>query len=61
MKRGKGTMWWFYGDKDYISSSLEWELTDKGVILITDVKKNMKPKVMNKVLRFDMPVRHQTN
>ncbi|WP_104399763.1 IS982 family transposase [Vibrio penaeicida] len=35
-----------YGDKGYISGPLEQELADKGVTLITDVKKNMKPKVM---------------
>ncbi len=34
-----------YGDKGYISSPLERELADKGVTLITGVKKNMKPKV----------------
>nr|WP_150138594.1 transposase [Candidatus Enterovibrio escacola] len=28
-----------YGDKDYISGPLEWELADKGVTLITGVKK----------------------
>jgi hypothetical protein len=35
-----------YGDKGYISGPLEQELADKGVTLITGVKKNMKPKVM---------------
>nr|WP_263364501.1 transposase [Candidatus Enterovibrio escacola] len=35
-----------YGEKGYISGSLKRELADKGVILITGVKKNMKPKVM---------------
>nr|WP_190320101.1 transposase [Candidatus Enterovibrio escacola] len=34
-----------YGDKVYISSSLEQELANKGVILNTGVK-NIKPKVM---------------
>ncbi|PCS22148.1 Mobile element protein [Candidatus Enterovibrio escicola] len=36
-----------FGDKGYINGSLEWELTDKGVTLITGMKKNMKPKVKN--------------
>ncbi len=35
-----------YGDKGYISGLFEWELADKGVILITGVKKNIKLKVM---------------
>ncbi|ENM5770104.1 IS982 family transposase [Vibrio mimicus] len=35
-----------YGDKGSISGPLEQELADKGVRLITDVKKNMKPKMM---------------
>ncbi|PCS23098.1 Mobile element protein [Candidatus Enterovibrio escicola] len=35
-----------YGDKGYISGPLEWKLTDKGMTLITGMKKNMKPKVM---------------
>ncbi|PCS22229.1 Mobile element protein [Candidatus Enterovibrio escicola] len=36
----------FYGNKGYISGPLERELTDKGVTLITGVKKNMRPNVM---------------
>nr|WP_263363792.1 transposase [Candidatus Enterovibrio escacola] len=40
-------LWGFlYGNKGYISGPLEREFTDKGVILITGVKKNMKPKMM---------------
>ena len=35
-----------YGDKGYISGPLEQDLAEKGVTLITNVKKNMKPKVM---------------
>ncbi|PCS22361.1 hypothetical protein BTN49_2090 [Candidatus Enterovibrio escicola] len=35
-----------YGDEGYISDPLEWELADKGVTLITGMKKNIKPKVM---------------
>nr|WP_150138119.1 transposase [Candidatus Enterovibrio escacola] len=35
-----------YGDKGYISGPLERELTDKGVTLITGMKKDMKLKVM---------------
>nr|WP_150138725.1 transposase [Candidatus Enterovibrio escacola] len=35
-----------YEDKGYISRPLEWKLADKGVILITGMKKNMKSKVM---------------
>ncbi|PCS21454.1 Mobile element protein [Candidatus Enterovibrio escicola] len=35
-----------YGDKGYISDPLDRELADKGVTLITGVKKNMKLKVM---------------
>ncbi|PCS22582.1 hypothetical protein BTN49_1805 [Candidatus Enterovibrio escicola] len=35
-----------YGDKGYISDPLKRKPADKGVILITGVKKNMKPKVM---------------
>ncbi len=38
-KRGKGTMGWLYRDKGYISDPLEQELADKGVILITGVKR----------------------
>ncbi len=34
------------GDKGYISGLLERDLADKGVIIITGVIKNMKPKVM---------------
>ncbi len=33
-------------NKGYISGPFERELVDKGVTLITDVKNNMKPKVM---------------
>ncbi|PCS23621.1 Mobile element protein [Candidatus Enterovibrio escicola] len=36
-----------YGDKGYIAAPLERELADKEVILITGMKKNMKPKVKN--------------
>ncbi|PCS23887.1 Mobile element protein [Candidatus Enterovibrio escicola] len=33
-------LWWcLYGDKGYISDPLDGELADKGVILITGVKK----------------------
>nr|WP_263364454.1 transposase [Candidatus Enterovibrio escacola] len=39
-------MWCLYGDKGYISNPLERELADKGVTLITGMKKNMQPKVM---------------
>nr|WP_263363582.1 transposase [Candidatus Enterovibrio escacola] len=35
-----------YGDKGYISDPEKLKLADKGVILITGVKKNTKPKVM---------------
>ncbi|PCS22372.1 Mobile element protein [Candidatus Enterovibrio escicola] len=35
-----------YGDKSYISDPLDQELAEKGVTLITGMKKNMKPKVM---------------
>ncbi len=35
-----------YRDKGYISSPLERELADKGVTLITGMKRNMKSKVM---------------
>ncbi len=35
-----------YGDKGYISSPLEQELKDQDVTLITDIKKNMKPRVI---------------
>ncbi|PCS22620.1 Mobile element protein [Candidatus Enterovibrio escicola] len=35
-----------YGDKGYISGPLARELTDKGVTLITGMKKDMKLKVM---------------
>ncbi|PCS22300.1 Mobile element protein [Candidatus Enterovibrio escicola] len=35
-----------YGNKGYISGPLELELANKGVTPITDMKKNMKPKVM---------------
>ncbi|PCS21447.1 Mobile element protein [Candidatus Enterovibrio escicola] len=35
-----------YGDKGYISDPLERELADKGVILITGLKNNIKQKVM---------------
>nr|WP_150139590.1 transposase [Candidatus Enterovibrio escacola] len=38
-------LWGLYGDKVYISGSLEQELANKGVILNTGIK-NMKPKVM---------------
>ncbi len=43
---------YLYGDKGYINSPLERELADKGVTLITGVKK--KPKVMklwNRLMR----------
>ncbi len=30
---------YLYGDKDYISGTLERELADKGMILVTSVKK----------------------
>ncbi|PCS21728.1 Mobile element protein [Candidatus Enterovibrio escicola] len=35
-----------YGDKGYIYGPLEREFANKGVTLITGIKKNMKPKVM---------------
>ncbi|PCS21502.1 Mobile element protein [Candidatus Enterovibrio escicola] len=37
-------MGWFYGDKGYISGPLKRELADKGVTLITDVKKEYETK-----------------
>ncbi len=46
LKWGKGTRGCLYGDKGYISDPLERELADKGVTLITGMKKNMKPKVI---------------
>ncbi|PCS22297.1 Mobile element protein [Candidatus Enterovibrio escicola] len=36
---------YLYGDKGYISGPLERELSDKVVILMTDIK-NTKPKVI---------------
>ncbi|WP_158523696.1 transposase [Candidatus Enterovibrio escicola] len=35
-----------YGDKEYISGFLEKTLTEKGINLITNKRKNMEPKVM---------------
>lgn len=41
------TLWGdLYGDKGYISSSLEEQLAQKGVTLITGSRTNMKPKMM---------------
>jgi hypothetical protein len=36
-----------YGDKDYLSKALEADLLDKGVSLITTVRKNMKAKTIS--------------
>jgi hypothetical protein len=36
-----------YGDKGYLSKALEADLLDKGVTLITTVRKNMKAKAMS--------------
>ena len=36
-----------YGDKGYLSKALEANLSDKGVTLITTVRKNMKAKAMS--------------
>ena len=36
-----------YGDKGYISRALKEKLFDKGVDLITNVRKNMKPKLLS--------------
>ncbi|WP_158523704.1 transposase [Candidatus Enterovibrio escicola] len=35
-----------YGDKGYISSSLEKTVDDKGISLMTNTRKNIEPKVM---------------
>jgi hypothetical protein len=40
-------MGWFYGDKDYLSNALEAKLFDRGVTLITTVRKNMKAKAIS--------------
>jgi uncharacterized membrane protein YjjP (DUF1212 family) len=36
-----------YGDKGYLSKALEGDLLDKGVSLITTVRKNMKAKAIS--------------
>ena len=36
-----------YGDKGYISKSLENNLFEKGMTLITTIRKNMKPKALS--------------
>jgi len=36
-----------YGDKGYISKALSNDLFDKGVVLVTNVKKNMKKKLLS--------------
>lgn len=36
-----------FGDKGYISNKLSEELLDKGVVLITSIRKNMKPRIMS--------------
>lgn len=36
-----------YGDKGYISRSLSGELLDKGIELITTIRKNMKKKFIS--------------
>jgi hypothetical protein len=36
-----------YGDKGYLSKALEADLLDKGIKLITTVRKNMKAKAMS--------------
>nr|WP_199399350.1 transposase [Candidatus Enterovibrio escacola] len=46
-----------YGDKGYISGSFKQKLVDKGVILITGVKINMKPKVMKFCDRLILRIR----
>ncbi|PCS21593.1 hypothetical protein BTN49_2842 [Candidatus Enterovibrio escicola] len=38
-------MGWFHGDKGYISDLLKRRFSNKGVTLITGVKKDMKSKV----------------
>ena len=42
-----GNLWGaLYGDKGYVSARLQQELEEKDVTLITNVRKNMKPKMM---------------
>lgn len=36
-----------YGDKGYISNNLAEELLNNGVVLITSIRKNMKPRIMS--------------
>lgn len=36
-----------FGDKGYISNKLSEELLDKGIVLITSIRKNMKPRIMS--------------
>ena len=43
----KGLSGKLYGDKGYISQALSSELFDKGVELVTNVKKNMKAKLLS--------------
>lgn len=40
---------WLFGDKGYISTKLTEELKNRGLELITKVKKNMKKKIINPV------------
>jgi hypothetical protein len=40
---------WLFGDKGYLSKSLEESLLNRGLQLFTRVKKNMKDKVISKV------------
>lgn len=42
-----GLVGWLYGDKGYISQELTDWLSEKGLNLVTKVRKNMKPKLLN--------------
>ena len=46
-KLAKGLTDKLYGDKGYLNNALKDNLFDKGVTLITTVRKNMKPKAIH--------------
>lgn len=43
---------WLFGDRGYISQKLSQSLEDKGLELITKVKKNMKEKIISPIKKY---------
>ena len=51
-KMAQGLEGWLFGDKGYLSQSLSDSLLQQGLLLITKVRKNMKPKLLSSLQKF---------